>query len=164
MKKLQKGFTLIELMIVVAIIGIIAAIAIPQYQNYTIRSQVNRVVGETSNYKTAFEYCVNNGRLASVNSNAGPGQAVATTDCVFDMTASNLVVGGAQGFGVAPPAGQGYPQAAIANDGSGTIVATFGNNAAADIATDTVTWTRDTQGNWACASTADDKYNSAGCP
>ena len=44
--KAQKGFTLIELMIVIAIIGILAAIAIPQYQNYIARSQVTRAMGE----------------------------------------------------------------------------------------------------------------------
>ena len=53
MKAVQKGFTLIELMIVIAIIGILAAIAIPAYQNYTIRSQVTEGLSLADGWKTS---------------------------------------------------------------------------------------------------------------
>jgi len=58
MKK-QAGFTLIELMIVVAIIGILAAIAVPQYQNYTNKAKFTEVVNATAPMKGAVELCVN---------------------------------------------------------------------------------------------------------
>ena len=62
MKSLQKGFTLIELMIVIAIIGILAAIAIPAYQNYTIRSQVTEGLSLADGFKTSIsEYYDQNG-------------------------------------------------------------------------------------------------------
>ena len=61
-KKLQSGFTLIELMIVIAIIGILAAIAIPAYQNYTIRAQVTEGLTLADAWKTAVaEYYANTG-------------------------------------------------------------------------------------------------------
>jgi len=70
--KNQKGFTLIELMIVVAIIAILAAIAISQYQDYVIRSQVSEGSSLADGVKTAVgEYVNNTGRFPTTNRSAG---------------------------------------------------------------------------------------------
>lgn len=71
MKKAQQGFTLIELMIVVAIIGILAAIAIPAYQNYTLKAKYTEVVNAVAPFKTAVELCVQDGSCVTAGAIAG---------------------------------------------------------------------------------------------
>ena len=72
MKSMQKGFTLIELMIVVAIIAILAAIAIPAYQDYLVRTQVSEGAVLTDGAKTAVaEFYSNTGRMPPGNTSAG---------------------------------------------------------------------------------------------
>ena len=159
MKK-QQGFTLIELMIVVAIIAILAAIAIPQYQNYVARSQVTRVMGEAGNLKTAVEDCFNNGQLTIGN---GAGQ------CNPAATPSTIQAdGGNASPDIPPAAGSGDPT--ITNPMTATdpvtIVATFGNRASARLTqagSNELTWTRDANGAWACTTTVPQRYRPTGC-
>lgn len=108
MKTIQKGFTLIELMIVVAIIGILAAIAIPAYQDYTIRSQVTEGLNLASAVK------------------AGVAETYAQTgEWPVDMVAAGGDSGGAL------PSGKYVESVDVDN---GTIVITFGNDANAQLA------------------------------
>jgi type IV pilus assembly protein PilA len=81
-KQLQKGFTLIELMIVVAIIGILAAVALPAYQDYTIRAKVSELVLAASGFKT------------SISEKAQSDATLASAGVGLTVTASGKVTGG----------------------------------------------------------------------
>ena len=158
-KSAQQGFTLIELMIVVAIIGILAAVALPQYQTYVAKSQVSRVMTELGSLKTVVETCLLEGRVTPVNTSASP----TATQCVIGFAGSTLLGASAADLGSA--SGKGGVDVTIADDGASasSIGGTFGNGAAAAVATKTLTWTRDVNGSWTCASSVDGKYAPNGC-
>ena len=102
----HKGFTLIELMIVVAIIGILVAVGIPQYQNYVARSQVAEGFSLTSGLKTAVaEYHNSNGVFPDCTTDAHSAIGIEDSDAITGKYVTGVTV---------------------SNDGNGTITATFG--------------------------------------
>ena len=101
MKKVQQGFTLIELMIVIAIIGILASVALPAYQTYTNKAKFSEVILASSNIKTAVEIC---------------GQTRATT-----LTFGDLCINGGGG-GVNDVGASGYVLSVVTTKGGAASV------------------------------------------
>ena len=93
-RTLQQGFTLIELMIVVAIIGILAAVALPAYQDYTKRAAYSEVIAQINPIKTAIAECVQtNGGLANCDTYAKIGMTSPAATGVFASAAITATTG-----------------------------------------------------------------------
>lgn len=124
-KKRSSGFTLIEIMIVVAVVGVLAAFSIPVYQGYVVKSQVNRTVAELSRYKTAFEEQVSrSGTVTNADLRFAPS----------DMTTAIL----------------GVNIGSVNADGSGHIEVTMGGSSHPHIHGLAIRLERSSGGEWAC--------------
>ena len=105
-RSIQKGFTLIELMIVVAIIGILAAVALPAYQDYTARAQVSEAVSLAGGQKAAVaEYYADKGAMPTSNASAGisstPGDINGKYVASVTIGAAGAITAAMKGTGVA---------------------------------------------------------------
>lgn len=149
----QSGFTLIEILIVVAIIGILAAIAIPQYQIYMGKAQAARLVSELGELRLSVEECVQTGRTRI---------GLASDECDPRASASNLIIGGSQ-VGIVLPNNMGVAQLSNPLTLTTSITAIVSNQVNPKLLGKKIEWLRTSSGSWSCSSDIDALYLPNSC-
>ena len=151
--RFQIGFTLIEVMVVIAIIGVLAAIAIPQYQIYIGKMQATRVINELGQLRLSVEECLQTGKTI-----IGLGK----DECDPRASASNLLVGGSQ-VGIVLPNNTGVAQMTNPLTLTTRITATVSTQVNQRIAGKKVAWLRTSNGSWSCSSNIEALYLPNSC-
>jgi len=155
MKKVQQGFTLIELMIVVAIIGILAAVALPAYQDYTVRAKVSEVILAADTCKTSLVEASQTGLASTPAANGfGCESASAVSKYVASVATSAA--------GVITVTAQGITGAVNGQTITLTPYTDAANTTAA-VAADYVTGTNVPVRGWVCAGSIPSKYRPSSC-
>lgn len=135
----QSGFSLVELMIVIAIVAVLAAVALPMYQDYVAKAQVNRVFYELSSARTPIDSIISNGRMPTL-----------------DINQDNKIAGDIQyeylGLNGENPKSNLIYTSSIESSGHNfeSITAIFGRSAYAGIKNATITFRRTSDGKWTC--------------
>ncbi|WP_299259356.1 pilin [uncultured Kushneria sp.] len=139
----QGGFTLIELMIVVAIIGVLAAIAVPRYQDYVARSETGSALATLKSSQVSIEESVLRGQTLSMTPNdAG---FIGITDA--DVKMGTLTI----------------PETNKDNTGVASVQIAFSTDASSSLSGDTIALNRSGDGTWSCTATVEAQYMPKAC-